>query len=605
LRQLEAPGLSIGLTPEAGRRLDLAALPWRWPTSLNATELAALLALPVGEADLPGLAPVHPRQLAPARGVLRPSRSRVVVAEATAGGPTTNGEAAWLTRSDDALLRHLHVIGPTGVGKSVLLLNLVLQDMARGAGAVVIEPKGDLVADLLERVPDGRRGDVVVFDPTCPDGVVGLNPLAGSGSPELRADRVLSIFTDIFGEALGPRTTDILHACLLTLARRDDASLVQVPRLLTDPAFRRARVGPVAGDLALGPFWAWYEGLRDGERSSVIAPLMNKLRAVVLLNPFVRRTLGQVRPRFDVGQVFTEQKILLVPLPVASLGSEGSALLGSLVVGQVWQAARARIHQPIAERRPVPVVLDECQQFLRLSDLPDALATSRSYGVGWVLAHQYLAQLPPDLRAAVLTNCRSRVAFQTSHDDAQTLARESGGRLEADDFTALPAFHVYASLLEHGQVQPYASGRTLPPPPVTADANGLRRASAARYGRTPAEIEAGFLAAPDVPPGHPSGVGRTSVESAHGDGTDSSIGRMRRPATVDVVSSRSSGRVEPSQANPLVGMPIEAVKATATLPPGVVLDAGADRGAGNSQATDQGAPAADEASTDEVGRSRP
>jgi hypothetical protein len=397
----------------------------------------------------------------------------------------------------------LHVIGPTGVGKSVLLLNLVLQDIAGGSGAVVIEPKGDLVEDLLARIPAHRHGDVVVFDPTSSDGVIGLNPLGGvstgassgsgaGGSPELRADGVLAIFTSVFGDALGPRTTDILHACLLTLARRSDASLVQVPLLLTDPIFRRSRVAAVMGDLALGPFWAWYENLKDSERSSVIAPLMNKLRAVVLLNPFTRRTLGQVEPRFQVRQVFTEHKILLVPLPVTALGSEGAALLGSLVVGQVWQAARERARIPVAERTPVPVLLDECQQFMRLSDLPDALATSRSYGVGWVLAHQYLAQLPPDMRAAVMANCRSRVVFQTSHDDAVTFAKESGGRLEPVDFTDLPAYQVYASLLEHGQAQPYASGRTLPPSPAISDAAALRKASAVRYGRPPHEIEARF-----------------------------------------------------------------------------------------------------------------
>ncbi|MCL2091632.1 MAG: type IV secretion system DNA-binding domain-containing protein [Micrococcales bacterium] len=503
LRRLETPGVRLFLSPEKPERIGAGTqliTPWRWVLRFNVREVAAVAALPVGDDDLPGLPSLHPRTLVSVVGPFRPSPHRLVVAEATAPGvvglPDRAGRATtpWLTLTNDALLRHLHIIGPTGVGKSVLLANLILQHIDHGFGAVVIEPKGDLVADILARIPEHRRADVVVLDPACEGGVVGLNPLAGGGSAELKADAILSVFTDLFGKSLGPRSGDILHSCLLTLARRSDASLIQVPWLLTDPAFRQARIGAVAGDPALGPFWAWYQALSDSERANVIAPLMNKLRAV-LLRPSIRAVLGQSRPKFDVRQVFTQKKILLVPLPVATLGAEGSALLGSLVVAQLWDAARERARVEPERRHPVSVVLDECQQFMRLpTDLADALATSRSYGVGWTLAHQYLAQLPVAMRSAVLANCRSRVVFQTSRADAKTFAASAvgadGQRPEADDFTALPAFHVYASLMEQGQVQPFASGRTWPLIAPTTDGDALRADSASRYGRPLAEVEA-------------------------------------------------------------------------------------------------------------------
>ncbi|HMR86006.1 MAG TPA: TraM recognition domain-containing protein [Candidatus Nanoperiomorbaceae bacterium] len=546
LRRLEAPGLRVGLSPLSAPRLGQGSdvpRPWRLRTRLSVAEVIALAGLPVTDpkrgSDLPGLPPAHPRPLSPAQKPVRPGKHRAIVAEATA--PGMDGH---LTRTTDALLRHTHIAGPTGTGKSVLLLNLALQDMAAGRGLIVMEPKGDLIADLLARIPAHRLEDVVVLDPLA-DQVVGINPLprrdAAPGTDEVRADAVLGVFTGLFGDALGPRTTDVLHACLLTLARRSDASLVHIPRLLSDPSFRLPRIAAVADDVALGPFWAWYQGLRDSERAAVIAPLMNKLRAV-LLKPAIRRVLGQVEPRFHISQVFTERKILLVPLPVASLGSEGARLLGSLIAAQIWDAARARTQAAVHKRQPVSVVLDECQTFLDFqTDIADALATSRSYGVGWTLAHQYLGQLPPTLREAVLTNCRSRVVFQTSSGDAKVFADQTSGRtqLQAEDFTSLPAFHAYISLYDAGQTQPYASGRTLPAPAVCTDPDQIRTASAKRYGRAVAEIEAGFVPG-GVAPGATDGP---AVATAP-------LGRLPRRAgatAAAVASDRPSGRSQAAE----------------------------------------------------------
>lgn len=500
LRRLQSPGVAIFLANEKPERFDAAKAPWRWPLRLNVSEVAALSALPVGN-ELPGLPSLHPFPKAPVVGPFLPSAHRIVVAKVTTLGvtglPDQHGRPTtpYLTRSTDALVRHTHVIGPTGVGKSVLLANMTLADIGAGRGAVVIEPKGDLIDDILARVPEHRRDDVVVLDPSC-ENVVGLNPLAGTGSPELRADMVMSIFADIYAEALGVRSTDILHASLLTLLRGKRPTLMQVPRLLTDPGFRASLVAKVAGDPALGPFWAWYDSLAPTQQMTVIAPLMNKWRGVVMKSS-VRAVLGQVEPKFDIRDVFRANKILLVPLPVATLGAEGSALLGSLVVSQLWDAARERATVPMNLRKPVSIVLDECQQFMRLpTDLADALATSRGYGVGWTLAHQYLSQLPPAMRSAALTNCRSRIVFQTTRDDAKVFAAETGDDLEPGDFTSLPAFHVYASMVEQGSVQPYASGATLPLAKPSTDGSALRRASGERYGRPVAEVEAEFAVTP-------------------------------------------------------------------------------------------------------------
>jgi hypothetical protein len=229
---------------------------------------------------------------------------------------------------------------------------------------------------------------------------------------------------------------------------------------------------------------------------------MNKLRP--LLRPGLRGVLGQRQPRFDVRQVFTERKVLLVPLRRGVIGPEAAGLLGSLVMAELWQAIQARASIAAAKRHPVMVYIDEVQDYLHLpTDLSEALAQARGYGVSFTLAHQFLGQLPRDMRAAVLANARSRICFQLPHDDALVMAK-GHPELALVDFTALGRYEVYASLYASGQVTPYASGRTLPLPPATANPDELRRTSRERYGQPLDRIEAGFaelIEASNVPLG--------------------------------------------------------------------------------------------------------
>ncbi len=485
IRTSEAAGVTLRLSPERESRLNDAGRPLLWPLRLNVQELLALTAWPLGNDDLPGQPAAHPKQLPPAPGTTSAGR---VIARATAPGSD-----AHLTLTARDALQHTHVLGPTGVGKSALLGRLIQQDIQHGRAVVVIEPKGDLIDDVLARLPDNRRDDVVVLD-AADSAPVGLNPLIIRGQrPEVVADGILSVFKALYADAWGPRTQDILHACLLTLARLPDATLVMLPLLLTNPGFRRSLTRDLDDPLALGPFWAWYESLSDGERNQATAPLMNKLRQW-LLRPSLRAVLGQRQPRFDLRQVFTERKILLVPLRSGILGPEAASLLGSLVVAQLWQVTQERAAIPAERRHPVMVYIDEVQDYLHLpTDLGDALAQARGLGVGFTLAHQFLGQLPAAMRGAVTSNARSKVCFQLAQEDAVQMAK-GHPELVAEDFTALGQYQVYASLFAHGAVTPYASGVTLPPSTPTSDPAAIKRRSRQRYGRRLDEIEAGFAA---------------------------------------------------------------------------------------------------------------
>ncbi len=482
LRTAETPNVTVRLIKEAPHQLNEPSFPWSWPYVLNIQELVGLLGWPLGKDPLPGIPRDRSRWLRP--------DPRIRQSRRTIGRATAPGEDRELGLSIEDARQHLHVIGPTGTGKSTLLASLITEDVAAGRGVVVIDPKGDLVEDVLARVPERRHGDVVVLDPADENCPVGLNPLLSRGrSPELIADQVLAVFHGLWASNWGPRLQDILHSSLLTLAGRGDASLCALPALLTNEAVRTRLRAQVDDPVALEPFWAWFDSISDAEKNQAIAPVLNKLRPF-LLRRSVRSIVGQLQPRFRVDEVFTKRRICLVALRKGLIGPEAAALLGSLFVAELWQAVLGRAAIPPQRRHPVTVYADEFQEYVHLpTDMADALAQARGLGVGLVLAHQHLAQLPAHLRAAVLANARSRICFQLPADDAQVMARFSNGKLEPRDFQQLPRFEAYAQLVVGGEVTDFASIKTLPLTPPTRDPVAIRSMSRSRYGRPVEEVE--------------------------------------------------------------------------------------------------------------------
>jgi hypothetical protein len=219
--------------------------------------------------------------------------------------------------------------------------------------------------------------------------------------------------------------------------------------------------------------------------------------------------VGQLQPQFRVEEVFTKRRVVLVALRRGVIGLEAAALIGSLFVAELWQAVLARTVIAPERRTPVAVYADEFQDYIHLpTDMADALAQARGLGVGLTLAHQHLAQLPSNLRAAVLANARSRVCFQLAGEDAQTMARLSGGQLGPQDFQRLPRFEAYAQLVAGGEVTEFASLRTLPLPPASLDPQLVREGSRNRYGRPIEEVEAEIRKLLEGEPDERGAVGR-------------------------------------------------------------------------------------------------
>lgn len=525
LRNLEAPHTGLQVWRSSVRALITARLPWLAEMELRPSQIAAVVGWPLC-LGLPGVASAHPRVLpVPAAVASTPSAGGVRVLGRGADDP-----ARLVALAPEASLRHLHLLGPTGVGKSTLMAHLALQDASAGHGVVIIDPMGDLVRIIAARLPAPLLRRTVVLDATdaCP---VGINPLVGGRDPDLAADLLLGVFRSLYADSWGPRTQDILHACLLTLARRGDASLLMVPLLLTHPGFRRSVTGRMVRQdpLGLGSFWSWFEALSDGERHQAIAPLMNKLRPI-LLRPQLRAVLGQRAPRFTWNEVLAtstdpqkaKPPIVLVSLAKGVLGQEASALLGSVIVTLIWQAALERVRAPRAHRHPVMLHIDEVQDYLRLpGDLSTALAQARGLGLGLTLSHQHLGQLPRALLSGIMANALSRVAFALPRDDARAIASLSGGLLEAEDYQQLPAYSAYASLLAGGRSQPPLSLRTLPLAPPLRDPQHAWQASRQHYGQPLGDIEVDLARLAQAP--GPNNAGPTVLEADQG----LDIGRVR------------------------------------------------------------------------------
>ena len=540
LRLLEGPGARLRARTEHPAKLDGVRRPWRAGLELGAGEIVAMAGWPVGELPLPLLGSGHPRLVTPPPEVASGSSQRVV------GASAVPGETGLVRLPIADAVYHTHLLGPTGVGKSTVLLSLALADAAEGRGLLLLDPKGDLATDFVARLPQERAADVVVLDPTnpCP---VGFNPLAGP--PELAvvtAEAVLGVLAELFRDSWGIRTADVLSAALLTLARIPQATLVWLVPLLTNPAFRH-RVLALAPPDPLGTdiFWQGYEAKPVRTQAVEVAPVLNKLRQL-MLRPGLRAMLGQAQPRFGLTDLLERRRIVVVNLNQGLLGAGAARLLGTLLISQLWQHLLARQAEPPERRQIVSVYIDEVQAFLAglPGSLADALAQARSLGAAFHLAHQYRGQLSSEMMQAVETNTRSKVYFALSATDAAAAARLAP-ELEAADFQLLAQYQAYTTVMHHGHRSGWFSLATRPAPPAVRDPALLYAASHARYGIPAEQTEAELIALTN-------GTAPSTVDANEQRNLTTALPDTTTVATTDDVTSDGPGDETAGELKPCV-----------------------------------------------------
>jgi hypothetical protein len=333
------------------------------------------------------------------------------------------GRKTAVTINDDYRNRHVYFIGATRVGKTTLMLDMILQDIENGKGLGVVDPHGDLIKEeILPRIPKNRIKDVVYINPDDRDYPVSLNILHSSSTreKELLASDLMVIFQRLFGESWGVRMEHLLRFFILTLMEKPDSSLRDIRRLVDDVKFRNSILKNVT-DSELVDFW---ENEFESYEQSAFAPLRNKI-GKFLAYPTIRYMITQRENKVDFEEVMDSGKILLCNLSQGELGEEISGILGALVVSRIQIAAMSRAKKPKEKRRDFYLYVDEFQNYITTS-FEKILSEAGKYRLNLVLANQYLKQIPEKLRAAILDNVGTLVCFKSGVDVAWILGRELG-----------------------------------------------------------------------------------------------------------------------------------------------------------------------------------
>ena len=460
------------------------------PFALSAEEIATLWHVPTILVQTPNLDRVLSKKLEPPVNLPVPDitdkpEDLTILGEAAFHGRRT----PFGIRRDDRR-RHIYIIGKTGMGKSVLLENMIFSDIHAGRGVGVIDPHGDLIDAILQFIPKSRSNDVVLFDPADRDFPISFNilecPIADQRP--LVASGLMSVFTKLWPDAFSGRMEHILRNTLLALLEYEGSSMLGILRMFADDAYR-AKVVEKITDPVVKSFWEGeYANWSEKYRTEAIAAIQNKI-GQLLTTPLIRNIVGQVRSTFDVRHAMDSGKIILVNLSKGKIGADTPAFLGSMLVTKFQIDAMSRADIPEKERKDFYLYVDEFQNFATQS-FATILSEARKYRLNLTMANQYVAQLliggdnATSLRDAIFGNVGSLLSFQVGSDDAESLSLQYEEMAMPKDILSLPKYHAYMRLMIDGIPSKPFSVATLPPPKYKQDdkrVETIRELSRERY----------------------------------------------------------------------------------------------------------------------------
>lgn len=393
--------------------------------------------------------------------------------------------------------QHMYILGKSGTGKSVLLSNLIVQNINNGEGVCVVDPHGELVEEILHLIPDHRVKDVIYFNPADIDFNVGFNVIALDDPKykHLVASGLMGIFTKIWANAWSSRMEYILNNAILALLDTPGTTLLGIPRLLVDKDYRQMIIGNLK-DPVVKAFWVHeYEQWREQFRNEAIAPIQNKV-GQFLSTSIIRNVVGQSKSTIDIFNIMNEGKIFLVNVSKGRVGEDNSALLGGMIITKIQLAAMERVRIPENERKDFYLYVDEFQNFATDS-FANILSEARKYRLNLIIAHQYTAQLSNEngtaVRDAVFGNVGTMIIFRVGADDAEFMEKEFEPEFTAQDLVNLPNYHVYLKLMIDGVTSRPFSATTLPPlaiDPAAGVKEKIIDSSRKLYARPREEVEA-------------------------------------------------------------------------------------------------------------------
>lgn len=398
----------------------------------------------------------------------------------------TLGQTAFRGRSYDVILKekdrlhHVYAVGKTGTGKSTLFQNMVLQDILAGQGCCFVDPHGEAIDWLLTRIPPDRLEDVVLFDPSDEAWPLGLNLL--EWRTEAEKDFLVAEAIQIFYKLFDPDQQGIVgpqfehwmrNAALTVMADPKGGTLIEIPRLFTDREFEVQKRRHVS-DKIVTAFWEQQMAkTSDFHRSEMLNYFTSKFGRF-MTNSLMRNIIGQTQSSIRLSEIMDEGKILLVNLAKGKIGETNAHMLGLILMAKLQAATLARASQPKEERRPFYLFVDEFQNVMT-DAFVSMLSEVRKYGLAVHVTHQYIEQLPDDMRAAVLGNAGTLISFQVGASDAKALINEfepedmrAKRELKEEDFQYLPRHQFMIRLMLDGVTHPPFTGKSLAPLSVAA-----------------------------------------------------------------------------------------------------------------------------------------
>ncbi|NDK09889.1 type IV secretion system DNA-binding domain-containing protein [Candidatus Gracilibacteria bacterium] len=367
--------------------------------------------------------------------------------------------------SPDDRRRHMYIIGKTGMGKSVLLENMIMDDIHKGRGVAVIDPHGDLAEGIIGLIPKSRTNQTIIFDPSDTDWPIAFNMLENISDDQRSfvASGLVGIFKRIFGESWGPRLEHTLRNTILALMEYPNTTLISIPLMLTSEVFR-AKVVKKITDPVVKKFWTHeYGKLTPQQRNETAGPILNKV-GQFLSSTILRNVLGQPKNSFSLRWAMDHKKIIIVNLSKGKIGEDASSLLGAMIVTKFQLDAMSRADIPESKRIDFYLYVDEFQNFATDS-FSTILSEARKYKLNLVMANQYIDQMTETVRGAVFGNVGSLISFQVGYNDSKMLAEAFAGNIEADDLMNQKKYTIYIKELIDGMPSPIFSAVTFPPHP--------------------------------------------------------------------------------------------------------------------------------------------
>jgi CxxC-x17-CxxC domain-containing protein len=346
--------------------------------------------------------------------------------------------------------RHMYLIGKTGMGKSTILENMIVDDIRAGNGVMVVDPHGDLAEKIIEYIPTNRINDVIYFNPADIEYPIAFN-VVEQVEPHLRhlvASGLIGVFKKLWADSWGPRLEYILRNAILAILDYPGSTLLAITRMLADKNFRKKVIDKIQ-DPVVKSFWInEFAGYASNFASEAVSPIQNKV-GQFLSSSLIRNIVGQVKSSIDLREVMDSGKILILNLSKGRIGEDNSALLGAMMITKVQLSAMSRVDMPEKERKDFYLYIDEFQNFTTDS-FANILSEARKYRLNLIMAHQYIEQLGEIVKPAVFGNVGTLIVFRVGAADAEELVKEFTPVFLEEDLVNLSKYEFYIKLMIDG-----------------------------------------------------------------------------------------------------------------------------------------------------------